>query len=95
MFWIHGGGYTLGSKVLYSPSAAGLLHESQNNAGDGVIWVGINYRLGAYVCLSPFVLFVSNPQDQLTPVSRASFRGPHSKKKVAPQMQACLTSVLL
>lgn len=61
MFWIHGGGYTLGSKVLYSPSAAGLLLESQKNGGDGVIWVGINYRLGAYVGLSSFVPYVSDP----------------------------------
>jgi carboxylesterase type B len=49
MVWIHGGGYTLGSKVLYSPSAAGLLLESEANGSDGVVWVAMNYRLGAYV----------------------------------------------
>ena len=49
MVWIHGGGYTLGSKVLYSPSAAGLLLESQSNGGEGIIWVGLNYRLGIFV----------------------------------------------
>jgi carboxylesterase type B len=76
MFWIHGGGYTLGSKVMYSPSAAGLLLESQQNGGDGVIWVGINYRLGAYVCLSPFVPYVSgsDPSIHSHPFLGLSFR---------------------
>jgi carboxylesterase type B len=49
MVWIHGGGYTLGSKVEYSPSAAGLIRRSQENGSEGVIWVGINYRLGIFV----------------------------------------------
>lgn len=52
MVWIHGGGYTLGSKTFYSPSAAGLIKASQNNGKQGVIWVAMNYRLGAFVSLS-------------------------------------------
>lgn len=49
MVWIHGGGYTYGSKRVYSPSAAGLLKASQSNGKDGVIWLAINYRLGIFV----------------------------------------------
>ena len=60
MVWIHGGGYTLGSKVLYSPSAAGLLLESEANDSNGVIWVAMNYRLGAYVCLNLGISYVSD-----------------------------------
>ncbi|KFX96250.1 hypothetical protein V490_03445 [Pseudogymnoascus sp. VKM F-3557] len=52
MVWIHGGGYTLGSKVQYSPSAAGLIRASQAGGNDGVVWVGINYRLGSFGFLS-------------------------------------------
>ncbi|KAK4935534.1 hypothetical protein LTR10_023445 [Elasticomyces elasticus] len=52
MVWIHGGGYTLGSKTLYSPSAAGLIKASQSQGGNGIIWVGLNYRLGAFGWLS-------------------------------------------
>jgi carboxylesterase type B len=51
MVWIHGGGYTLGSKVLYSPSAAGLLLASEANDSEGIVWVALNYRLGIFVCL--------------------------------------------
>jgi carboxylesterase type B len=49
MVWIHGGGYTLGSKTLYSPSAAGLIKASQYQEKEGVIWVAMNYRLGIFV----------------------------------------------
>jgi cholinesterase len=49
MVWIHGGGYTLGSKTLYSPSAAGLIRASQSNGKQGVVWVAMNYRLGIFV----------------------------------------------
>jgi cholinesterase len=49
MVWIHGGGYTLGSKTLYSPSAAGLIKASQSNGKEGVIWIAMNYRLGIFV----------------------------------------------
>ena len=50
MVWIHGGGYTLGSKTLYSPSAAGLIKASKYQGKEGVIWVAMNYRLGIFVC---------------------------------------------
>ncbi|KAL6253262.1 hypothetical protein RBB50_000985 [Rhinocladiella similis] len=52
MVWIHGGGYTLGSKTLYSPSAAGLIRASQAQGGPGIIWVAMNYRLGSFGFLS-------------------------------------------
>ncbi|RDL40751.1 Carboxylic ester hydrolase [Venustampulla echinocandica] len=52
MVWIHGGGYTLGSKTTFSPSAAGLIATSQSNGSPGVIWVAMNYRLGVYGFLS-------------------------------------------
>lgn len=39
MVWIHGGGYTLGSKYA-AGSPTGLLDQ----ASGGEIWVGINYR---------------------------------------------------
>jgi cholinesterase len=74
MVWIHGGGFTLGSKRMYSPSAAGLIKASQSNDKEGVIWVAMNYRLGAYVCLNlnhpsvrtltPFQGFLSGPTFQ-------------------------------
>lgn len=46
MFWIYGGGYVQGDKSQYQ--AAGLLQRSNNS----VIWIGINYRLGAFGWLS-------------------------------------------
>lgn len=48
MVWIHGGGYTLGYKTQYG-SGAGLLKASQRGGNEGVIYVAINYRLGAFV----------------------------------------------
>lgn len=42
---IYGGGYTLGSKDWYDPS--GLIKASQANGGQGIIYVAMNYRLGA------------------------------------------------
>lgn len=53
---IHGGGFTFGSKAgalspgLYNPS--GLLQHSQQQDGTGMIFVGLNYRLGAFGFLS-------------------------------------------
>lgn len=47
-FRIYGGGYTLGSKTgggEYDP--VGLLNASRANGGEGIIYVAINYRLGA------------------------------------------------
>lgn len=103
MVWIHGGGYTLGSKVLYSPSAAGLLLESESNGSEGVIWVGLNYRLGAYVRLGLFVPFVSDPwvsclifpAHVLTLITRVSSLAQRSQAKVVHQMRVSLTNVLL
>ncbi|TVY83713.1 Carboxylesterase patB [Lachnellula suecica] len=45
--WIHGGGYTLGSKYA-AGNPTGLLDQSLDAASGGQIWVGINYRLGAF-----------------------------------------------
>ncbi|KAH0842510.1 hypothetical protein AYO21_06686 [Fonsecaea monophora] len=44
--WIYGGGYTLGSKEG-SGNPSGLIKASQANGGEGVIFVAMNYRLGA------------------------------------------------
>jgi carboxylesterase type B len=52
MVWIHGGGYTLGSKTLYSPSAAGLIKASQSHSKEGIIWIAMNYRLGIFVSIN-------------------------------------------
>jgi carboxylesterase type B len=42
---IYGGGYTEGYKNSYNPS--GIIRRSQNNGTNGVIFVDLNYRLGA------------------------------------------------
>jgi carboxylesterase type B len=47
LVWIYGGGYTAGSKSD-SGNPAGLLDRSENNGGQGVIYVAMNYRLGAF-----------------------------------------------
>ncbi|KAK4615323.1 Carboxylesterase patB [Fulvia fulva] len=47
LVWIYGGGYTGGSKSLYG-SPAGLLDRASNDNGRGVIYVALNYRLGAF-----------------------------------------------
>ena len=47
LVWIYGGGYVFGEKSAYS--AAGLIKASQaNGTSDGVIFVSLNYRLGAF-----------------------------------------------
>ncbi|KAL9600988.1 MAG: hypothetical protein Q9219_002810 [cf. Caloplaca sp. 3 TL-2023] len=49
LVWIHGGGYTLGEKTgdgVYNP--AGLIKASQVSGAEGVVYVAINYRLGAF-----------------------------------------------
>ncbi|KAI5204271.1 carboxylesterase family protein-like protein [Aureobasidium subglaciale] len=51
LVWIYGGGYTAGSKTG-SGSPAGLLERSQNDNSSGVIYVAMNYRLGAMGWLS-------------------------------------------
>ncbi|KAL0264937.1 hypothetical protein SLS55_000891 [Diplodia seriata] len=49
--WIHGGGYTSGSKISYG-NPAGLIARSQTGSSDGVVFVALNYRLGAFGWLS-------------------------------------------
>ncbi|KAK3720604.1 hypothetical protein LTR37_003653 [Vermiconidia calcicola] len=51
LVWIYGGGYTAGSKSG-SGNPAGLLRRSENRGGQGVIYVAMNYRLGAFGWLS-------------------------------------------
>lgn len=45
--WLYGGGYIVGSKQEYG-NPAGLLARSQNNNNNGIIYVALNYRLGAF-----------------------------------------------
>ncbi|KAK4549100.1 hypothetical protein LTR36_007556 [Oleoguttula mirabilis] len=51
LVWIYGGGYTEGSKAG-SGSPVGLLTRSESNKAEGVIYVSLNYRLGAFGWLS-------------------------------------------
>ncbi|KAI0122012.1 alpha/beta-hydrolase [Daldinia grandis] len=51
LVWIHGGGFTFGSKNLYG-NPAGLIARSQQHNQPGTIIVSINYRLGMYGWLS-------------------------------------------
>jgi len=51
LVWIYGGGYTAGSKSD-SGNPAGLLARSESDNADGVIYVSMNYRLGAFGWLS-------------------------------------------
>ncbi|KIX00319.1 uncharacterized protein Z518_10458 [Rhinocladiella mackenziei CBS 650.93] len=44
--WIYGGGYTLGSKGQWG-NPSGLIKASQKDGSDGIIYVAMNYRLGA------------------------------------------------
>ncbi|KAF9878746.1 hypothetical protein CkaCkLH20_03646 [Colletotrichum karsti] len=48
LVWLHGGAYAIGNKV-YDNSAdpSGLIKTSQANGSAGIIYVSINYRLGA------------------------------------------------
>jgi carboxylesterase type B len=46
--WIHGGGYTFQWKTRYG-SGAGLVEASQRDGKEGIIYVGLNYRLGLFV----------------------------------------------
>ena len=50
LVWIYGGGYTAGEKSAYNP--AGLIHASRANNSQGIIFVSLNYRLGAFGWLS-------------------------------------------
>lgn len=51
LVWIYGGGYTAGSKGG-SGNPAGLLARSESASSSGVIYVSMNYRLGAFGWLS-------------------------------------------
>lgn len=51
--FLHGGGYAEGSKTAYGPgtsSGIGLLEAATEN-GKAIVYVAINYRLGAFVSL--------------------------------------------
>ena len=50
LVWIYGGGYTFGEKSAYS--AAGLIEASYATSKEGIIFVSLNYRLGAFGWLS-------------------------------------------
>lgn len=47
LVWIYGGGFIMGDKAG-SGDPAGLLLRSQSDGSDGVIFVAMNYRLGAF-----------------------------------------------
>ncbi|KAH6645955.1 Alpha/Beta hydrolase protein [Truncatella angustata] len=47
--WIHGGGFQIGAKYgTPNSNPLGLLDRSFVDDGEGVIWIGLNYRLGAF-----------------------------------------------
>ncbi|PHH60241.1 hypothetical protein CDD81_1941 [Ophiocordyceps australis] len=48
MVWITGGGYVAGSKSGMGYDASGLLAQSQQEGGEGVVYVTINYRVGLF-----------------------------------------------
>ncbi|PNP57429.1 hypothetical protein THARTR1_02426 [Trichoderma harzianum] len=45
--WIYGGGYVSGIKESWG-SPNGIISASQEDGSDGIIWVAMNYRLGAF-----------------------------------------------
>ncbi|KAI0595926.1 Alpha/Beta hydrolase protein [Biscogniauxia sp. FL1348] len=47
LVWIHGGGFTYGSKTS-DGDPAGIIARSQADGGAGLIFVSINYRLGLF-----------------------------------------------
>ncbi|KAJ9276844.1 hypothetical protein DTO280E4_5198 [Paecilomyces variotii] len=46
LVWLYGGGFTTGDKSQYDPS--GLIHRSMEGGKDGIVYVALNYRLGAF-----------------------------------------------
>lgn len=48
LVWIYGGGFTTGSKTN-SGNPASLIAKAKEDAGEGVVFVAINYRLGLFV----------------------------------------------
>jgi len=51
LVWIYGGGYTTGDKTFWG-NPASLIARSQENGGEGLVYVAMNYRLGLFV--SPY-----------------------------------------
>lgn len=51
LLWMHGGGFTYGSKTS-TGSPAGIIARSNLNSSEGIIFVSINYRLGMFGWLS-------------------------------------------
>lgn len=47
LLWIHGGGFTSGSKTS-AGEPAGIIARSKLNGSEGVIFISINYRLGLF-----------------------------------------------
>lgn len=47
LLWMHGGGFTYGSKTS-TGSPAGIIARSNLNESEGIIFVSINYRLGMF-----------------------------------------------
>lgn len=47
LVWIHGGGFTSGSKTS-AGNPAGIISRSKIENDDGIIFVSINYRLGLF-----------------------------------------------
>ena len=45
LIWIYGGGYVAGVKSTYNPP--GLIYRSENNGREPIVFVSMNYRLGA------------------------------------------------
>jgi carboxylesterase type B len=48
LVWVYGGGYVNGDKTS-SGNPATLIATAQENAGEGVVFVAMNYRLGLFV----------------------------------------------
>ncbi|KAI9794073.1 MAG: hypothetical protein M1816_006698 [Peltula sp. TS41687] len=59
LVWIHGGAYTVGNKAS-DGSPAGLIARSENGPAQGIIYVAINYRLGAFGWLGGSTLQQAN-----------------------------------
>ncbi|KAJ6187121.1 hypothetical protein N7519_002029 [Penicillium mononematosum] len=51
LVWIHGGSFIAGSKTSFG-SSKGLIDRSQAGGSEGVVYVSLNYRLGAFGFLS-------------------------------------------
>ncbi|PHH72482.1 hypothetical protein CDD80_4506 [Ophiocordyceps camponoti-rufipedis] len=48
LVWIHGGGFVFGQKRQSEYDPAGLMKRAQEDGGQGIVYVAINYRLGLY-----------------------------------------------